>query len=69
MKRQVYKMVTPLGMTFSTDKKEVSQCDNKSVGDNAEILVIEFNQDKFEEMISQECASPRSSQRQRKVFF
>jgi len=69
MKRQVYKMTTPLGTTFSTDEKEVSQCDNKSVGDNTEILVIEFNQDKFEEMISQDCASPRSSRRQRKLSF
>jgi len=29
MKRQVYKMATPLGTTFSTNEKEVSQFDNK----------------------------------------
>ena len=69
MGRQVYKMATLLGTTFSTDKKEVSQCDNKFVYDNVNILVIEFNQDKFEKMISQDCASPHSSRRQRKVSF
>ena len=63
MKRQVYKMATPLGTAFSTDEKEVSQCDKKSVGDNAEILVIEFSQDKFEEMISQDNTSLHSSRR------
>ena len=61
MKRQVYKMATPLGSFFSIDEKEVSQCNNKSIGDNAEILVIEFNQDKFEEMIFKDSASPHSS--------
>jgi hypothetical protein len=69
MKRQVYKMATSLGSSFSTDEKEVSQCDNKSIGDNAEILVIEFNQDKFEEMISQDGTSPHSSRWKRKVSF
>ena len=61
MKRHVYKMATPLGSAFSTDEIVVSQCDNKSVGDDVEILVIEFNQDKFEEMISQDGSSPLSS--------
>ena len=62
-------MATPLGSAFSTDEKDVPQCDNKSIGDNAEILVIKFNQDKFEEMISQDGSSHHSSRRQRKVSF
>ena len=37
------KMTTPLGTTFSTAEKEVSQRDNKALGSFAEQLVIEFD--------------------------
>ena len=45
-------MATPLGTTFSTDEKEVSQRDNKAIGSFAEQLVIEFDQAKYEECLS-----------------
>ena len=45
-------MATPLGTTFSTDEKEVSQRDNKAIGSFAEQLVIEFDQVKYEEFLS-----------------
>ena len=45
-------MATPLGNSFSTDEKEVSQCDDKTLGSYAEQLVIDFDQEKFEKFLS-----------------
>ena len=42
------KLATTVGETFSTNEKVVSQHDKIAVGDMAETLVIEFDQDKFE---------------------
>jgi hypothetical protein len=47
------KMATPLGSSSSTNEKEVSQCDDKALGSFVELLVIEFDQEKFEELLSQ----------------
>ena len=45
-------MATPLGTSFSTIEKEVSQRDNKIVGSVVEHLVVEFDQRKFEDLLS-----------------
>ena len=59
------KMATPLGTTFSTDEKEVSQRGHKTVGSFVEHLVIEFDQAKYEELLSQGQLSPNSMRKHR----
>ena len=46
------KMATPLGNTFSTDEKAVAQADLKLLDSNIESLIVEFNQEKFEQFLS-----------------
>ena len=45
-------MATPLGTIFSTDEKIVAQTDVKFLGSMVESLVVEFNQERFEEFLS-----------------
>ena len=47
----------------------MSQCDDVAIGVDAKVLVIEFNQDKFEEMLAKGAMSPVSSCKQRKITF
>ena len=42
------KIVTPLGIAFSTAKNQVSQCDDQIFESIAEMLVTQFNQERFE---------------------
>ena len=44
-------MATPLGAFFSTDEKVVTQADVKLIGSMVELLVVEFDQGKFEEFL------------------
>ena len=46
------KMATPLGTIFSTAKSQVSQCDIHTLESTAETLVIHFDQEKFEKLLS-----------------
>jgi len=46
------KMATPLGTAFSTAENEVSQYDDQSLGSIAETLIIHFNQETFEQVLS-----------------
>jgi len=46
------KMTTPPGTSFSTNEKVVSQCDDKTLGSTVEILLIQFDQEKFELLLS-----------------
>ena len=44
------KMATPLGNSFSTVENQVSQCDDQTFGSIAETLVIQFDQERFEQL-------------------
>jgi len=59
-------MVTLLGNTFSTNEKLVLQCDNQTLGSTAEMLVIQFDQEKFEQLLSTGKTSPLSMRKHRK---
>jgi len=52
------KMATPLGTLFSTAENQVSQCDDQTLGSIAETLVIHFDQEKFEQLLSRGSKSP-----------
>ena len=54
-------MVTPLGIVFSTDEKTVVQADLKLLGSTVKSLVVEFDQEKFEELFSLSPVSPKVS--------
>ena len=45
-------MVTPLGITFSTDEQVMSQGDVTFMGRTIELLVVEFDQAKYKEFLS-----------------
>jgi len=55
-------MVTPLGTTFSTDEQVVAQGDVACMGRMVELLVVEFDQAKYEEFLSSGSKSPRARQ-------
>jgi len=63
------KMVTPLGNIFSTNEKMVSQCDNQTLGSTTEILVIHFDQEKFEQLLSEGDTRPLKVRKHRKIFL
>ena len=44
--------MTPLGETFSTAENAVLQCDNQTLRSTAETLVIQFDYEKFEQLLS-----------------
>jgi len=46
-------MATPLGIFFFNDKKTTLQCDDKTLGSTTETLVIQFDQEKFEQLLSE----------------
>jgi len=46
------KMAIPLGTTFSTTENGASQCDNQTLRPIAETLIIYFDQEKFEQLLS-----------------
>jgi len=52
------KMATPLGTTFFTTENQVSQCDDQTFGSIAETLVIHFDQERFEQLLSGGSTSP-----------
>jgi len=61
------KMATPLGNTFSTAENQVSQCDDQSIGSIAETLVIHFDQEKFEQLLSVGTEIPLHVRKYKKV--
>jgi len=61
-------MATLLGTVFSTDKKVVSQHDDQTLGSTIETLVISFDQEKFEEILSQVSNNPLSMHKHKKIF-
>jgi len=52
-------MATPLGNSFSIDENAVAQADVRLLEKTIESLVVEFDQEKFEEFLSSGSASPR----------
>ena len=46
------KMTTPLENTFSTAENQMSQCDYQTLGSIAETLVIHFEKERFEQLLS-----------------
>ena len=53
-------MTTPLGTTFVTDEQIVAQDDILRKGKMVELLVVEFDQAKYEEFLSSGSKSPRT---------
>ena len=60
-------MTTPLEGVFSTDEKVVAQADLKLLGSAVQSLVVKFNQEKFEQLLSSSSISPKSTQEYHKV--
>ena len=52
-------MATQLGTSFFTDEKAVAQADVQLLEKMVESLVVEFDQEKFEEFLSSSSASPK----------
>ena len=48
-------MVIPLGTSFFTDKEVVVQSDTNLAGTTIETLTIEFDQAKYEELLTWYC--------------
>jgi len=57
------KMVTLLRNCFSTCENQVSQCD---IGSTTESLVIHFDQEKFEQLLSEGSTSPLYGRKRRR---
>jgi len=45
----------------------VSQCDNQTLGSTAETLVIQFDQEKFEQLLFEGSSSPINVRKHRKI--
>ena len=60
-------MATPLGNVFPIDEKVVAQVGLKPVGSTVESLVIEFDLEKFKQLLSSGSVSPKSIRKYRKV--
>ena len=52
-------MATLLGTIFSTDENAVAQADVQLLGKTVESIIVEFNQEKFEEFFPQVPPAPR----------
>jgi len=53
-------MATPLGTYFSSDENLVAQDDLRLLRSTAESLVVDFNQEKYEELLSSGSISPKT---------
>ena len=60
-------MATSLGTLFSTAENQMSQCDDQTLGSIAEILVINFDQEKFEQLLTGGSKNLLCVSKQRKV--
>jgi len=61
------KMATPLGTFFFANEKIVSQWDDKTLQSTAETLVIQFDQEKFEQFLSEGSLSPINVRKHKKI--
>ena len=53
-------MATPLGTVFSTNEKIVAQAEVKFLGSTVKSLVVEFDQEKYKELLSSGSISPKT---------
>jgi len=60
-------MATPLGNAFSTVENQVSQCDDQTFGSIAETLVIHFDPERFEQLLSGGSKSPLRVRKHKEV--
>ena len=58
-------MATPLWTVLSTNEKAVAQADLKLLESTIESLVVEFDQEKLEELFSSGSISPKVSSKTR----
>ena len=54
-------METPLEIIFSTYENAVAQVDLKLLGSTVESLVVKFDQEKFEQLLSPGSICPKST--------
>ena len=60
-------MAIPLRSSFYINEKAVAQADLKLLESTVESLVVEFDQEKFEKLLSSGSISPKSTRQYRKV--
>ena len=60
-------MATPLETTFSTDEQVIAQGDITFMGKMVESLIVEFDQENYEEFFSSGSKSPRVAWQYRRV--
>ena len=60
-------MPTLLGIIFSTDEKFIAYADVKLLGSTVESPVIEFDQEKYEKLLSSGVVSPKALRHYHKV--
>ena len=53
-------MTTSLGTVFSTDEKIVAQADLKMIGSTVKSLIVEFDHEKLEQLLSSGSIIPKS---------
>jgi len=57
-------MATPMGNCFSTIENQMPQCD---IGSTVETMVIHFDQEKFEQLLSRGSIRPPYARKHKKV--
>jgi len=60
-------MVTPLGISFSSDEQIMAQGDVSFMKKTVESLIVNFDKAKYEEFLSSGSKSPRVARQYRKV--
>ena len=60
-------MMTPLGHVFFNKKEMVSLWNDETLGSNAKILVIQFDQERFEQILSEGGSNPISAHKHKKI--
>jgi len=61
------KMATPLGKISFNKKKMTPRRDDETLGSTAETLVIQFDQERFEQVLSGGGKSPLNVRKHRKI--
>jgi len=61
------KMATKLGTISFNKKKMTPQCDDETLRSTAEILVIQFDQERFEQVLNRGGKSPTNVRKHRKI--
>jgi len=59
----------PLGMTFSSNEKVVSECDDQTLGFTTEMLVIQFDQERIGQLLFMGNTSPLCVHKHMKILM